>query len=70
MLTSACFTNQDTMPGLAPQHEMAVGPGLPCARLRAWVLLGNRREKYAVQLSVQREDLGSQTGQWRRWQLL
>src|SRR5258708_3980701 len=25
-LTSPCLTNQDTMPGLAPQHETAVVP--------------------------------------------
>ena len=26
MSSSACFTNQDTMPGLAPQQETAVEP--------------------------------------------
>src|SRR6478752_886474 len=26
MLSKACLTNQDTMPGLAPQHDTAVGP--------------------------------------------
>jgi hypothetical protein len=33
MLMSACLTNHDTMPGLAPQHETAVGP--PGWRARA-----------------------------------
>ena len=32
MLTSACLTNQDTMPGLAPQQDTAVVP--PGLRLR------------------------------------
>src|SRR5215475_5212865 len=26
MLSSACLTNQETMPGLAPQQDTAVGP--------------------------------------------
>ena len=34
MSISACFTNQETMPGFAPQQETAVGPG-PSSRFSA-----------------------------------
>ena len=37
MSSSACLTNQDTMPGLAPQHDTAVVPPGLRARLAAMV---------------------------------
>ncbi len=41
MLTSACLTNHDTMPGLAPQHDTAVV--LPGFRLRLAAMVISRK---------------------------
>ena len=40
-LSSACLTNQDTMPGLAPQQDTAVV--LPGLRLRLAAMVASRR---------------------------
>ena len=56
MLSSACLTNQDTMPGLAPQQETAVDPPGLRARVedasRAGVVGARRRAGALVEVEA------------------